>query len=558
MVNNFKVSSVLYNGRKNISFLPGSFTTETTSDVGCFCNNHQGARATLSSAVFFVKTLLLDELRLAWCKEKETVYGELDHTCQDGTVEKYEFEYQAAEEKISYLGNAPEDGSPYSIVPVVAYQVLTDAEQSMYALSLYKYVKDNDLANASISAYRLSDAFYFNYVKGNDLEITVEEGSLAPDTIKTAFNMGTLTDLSDKGAVHDLAKDLAETVPFKKCVENVSIPAKKKAAKKKNKNRWADVLKDIRTGKYLVAHEWTEEQLRHVPPMSYLDTFIPSEEFYEVLRKISYRLGNHMVMASDLGNTSPDDIKNDIVNVLLYGDPGSGKTALVHAIAAATGMPLYSIKFNEDSEDDVFEGRNKIVEGKISFVETEFLKGFADGGIVLMEEINLGRANMLTSVMNQALEYPFYVERNGYEKVTRHPLVAAFATMNLDTDGTMSLNSAMAQRFNNKYMIGEPDAKAFKERLTAMGFPENRVEYVYGVYDAIRSFLKESEQRAKYLKELSIRQCIAALNDMEEGTDAGRAVFNTMYGAICIKNRKLAEKIKDSILYTYPDFVDEE
>ena len=110
---------------------------------------------------------------------------------------------------------------------------------------------------------------------------------------------------------------------------------------------------------------------------------------------------------------------------------------------------------------------------------------------------------------------------------------------------------------NNKYMVDEPSEKQFKDRLVALGFPKERVDYVYGVYGKIRSYLKETEARSKYLKELSIRQCIAALQDMEEGTEASRAVYNTMFGAICIKNRKLAETIRDGILATYPDYTGE-
>lgn len=546
---NFKLSDVLFGVKKKVSILDGITTGMVSKETGAMCDSHKGQRAaTMSTAVFFIKALELKELALAYSSADNALYGELNHKTQTGDMDEFKFLIDK-DFRIQYVGEAPDAGNPYTVVPIVAsvmiqYQeVLTAAQDVFRSASI-------GMREKTLAAFRFCDAFYHLYAKTNTAtEYEVDEKALAIDTVKESCNMGHMEDLSK--AFTDLPIQRASVFG------DVKKRTRKKSEKKEEEDSWAKMLKEIKAGKYWVGYNWDKEQQQHIPPMSYLDTFIPSEEFYEILRKISFRLGDHMVNAVTLDKTEPDDIKNDIVNILLYGDPGSGKTALVHALAAATGMPLYSIKFNEDSEDDVFEGKNKIVEGKISFVETEFLKGFEKGGIVLMEEINLGRANMLTSVMNQALEYPFYVEKNGYEKVVRHPIVAAFATMNLDTDGTMTLNSAMAQRFNNKYMVDEPTGAQFKERLCALGFPQERVDYVYGVYAKIRTYLKETESRSKFLKELSIRQCIAALQDMEEGTAANRAVFNTMYGALCIKNRKLAEAVKTAILMTYPDYMGE-
>lgn len=536
--------------------------------------------ATLNSAAFLIKAVVKGELRLAVAPADSSIYGEFVHMNKlKGVYDKYNFVTRlnsaGGAPEIYYTESAPEEGSPYEVLPYVAARVLLSDDSEIQRELLNSFINavlkvkaDPQPLDATDAVIKFCDSFYYHmkHIFKTDY-FTVLENSLALETVKTSKLMGNLFDLSNitghdiEGAAYRI---LSAGIDFEPCeaLAGVKSPEgteekKKRSKKKPEATKWKSMLKDIKAGKYMISYEWSPEQLTHVPPMSYLDTFIPSEEFYEILRKIEYRIGDHMVHAMDFGAVTPDDIKNDIVNILLYGDPGSGKTAMVHALAAATGMPLYSIKFNEDSEDDVFEGKNKIVEGKISFVGTDFLEGFEKGGIILMEEINLGRANMLTSVMNQAMEYPFYVEKNGYEKVTRHPMVVAFATMNLDTDGTTTLNSAMAQRFNNKYMVGEPSAKEFKERLTASGFSEERVEHVYGVYSKIRDYLKENSQRQKFLKELSIRQCIAALKDMEEGTECRRAVFNTMYGAICIKNRKLADQIRETILDTYPDYMGE-
>lgn len=585
----------LFSGGKTVDIYDPVLTTGNTStNPDDFAYNTRTAhghnpsiKATISNAIFFVKALAKGELSIAFNAEDKIIYGELNHFSK-GTasipartiISRFAVTMEADRRRIVYEGDAPDDGNPYAILPYVAAEVLFSENEELRKslVDAVNFVHTGPRYTARSCAFKFCDAFYMcvKYEFEQILEVDEYENNLAVSSIKESYKMGYFQDLGNVNNAAGLsasAKLISEELKLPPCEAFSDIKKKarrKKATKKKEtaEERWERVLKKIKSGDYVLNFDWLPEQLSKIVPMSYLDNFIPTEEFYALLDKIELRLNRHMVPATLCGETGPEAIAKDIVNVLLYGDPGSGKTSLVHALSAATGMPLYSIKFNEDSEDDVFEGKNKIVEGKISFVGTDFLEGFANGGIILMEEINLGRANMLTSVMNQAMEYPFYIEENGYKKVHRHPLVAAFATMNLDTDGTTTLNSAMAQRFANKYMIGEPTPEQFRNILKKDGFMETRIDFVYGVYDKIRSYLKDTSSRTKYLKEISIRQCKAALYDMEEAAEfasdgkldaahAKTAIFNSFYGALCIKSRKLADAVKESILDTYPDYVDE-
>ncbi len=547
-------------------------------------HRHQAdAPSSTSRAAFFIKAVINGELALAIDVEDKVLYGEFNHKSAGSsgyapseTHSKFSVSLEPRV-LVTYEGDAPQEGNPYEILPYIAAEVLFSDNEEIYETfveCVNRFKTDPADYDARPLVFKFCDAFYMgSQYEFEGEKFDVDDNALSLSTIKEAYKMGHFQDLasvSDEKNLTKAARFLATNLSWPTCAELDGIVVTKKKRKttkrkKSAKTRWTEILKKIKSGDYLLNYDWKPEQLSKVVPMTYLDGFIPTEEFYALLDKIEFRLNRHMVPAVLCGETGPEAIAKDIINVLLYGDPGSGKTSLCHALSAATGMPLYSIKFNEDSEDDVFEGKNKIVEGKISFVGTDFLEGFANGGIILMEEINLGRANMLTSVMNQAMEYPFYIEENGYKKVHRHPLVAAFATMNLDTDGTTALNSAMAQRFANKYMIGEPTPEQFKNILSKDGFPEDRVEFVYGVYAKVRDYLKEMSSRSKYLKEISIRQCKAALYDMEEAAafaedgklDAGRArnaIFNAFYGALCIKSRKLANEIKEGILETYPDY----
>lgn len=291
-----------------------------------------------------------------------------------------------------------------------------------------------------------------------------------------------------------------------------------------------------------VAYEWAPEQLDRIRPVSFMKDFVPTETFFKIMKKMDLRIRDNMVENLQYGVTDPMLIRNDYVNMLFYGDPGTGKTTLANAIAACTGMPIYEVTFNEDSEEDEFEGKNKIVEGKLSFVETAFLEGFANGGILLLEEINLARANIFTSVLNQAMEYPYIIKKNGYERIKRHPLTVIIGTMNLETEGTTSLNSACSQRFTSKYLIEEMSDQEMKKSLAKRGYPKGDINYVYTQYKKLRKSLRESEQERKLLREISIRQCIDALNAIQEGVEPREAVIDSLYGALAVKNKRIADK----------------
>ena len=55
-----------------------------------------------------------------------------------------------------------------------------------------------------------------------------------------------------------------------------------------------------------------------------------------------------------------------------FGRPATGKTTLANAVGAMTQLPVSSIPFSKNTEEDTIEGKNKVVNGQIDFVETEF------------------------------------------------------------------------------------------------------------------------------------------------------------------------------------------
>ena len=127
--------------------------------------------------------------------------------------------------------------------------------------------------------------------------------------------------------------------------------------------------------------------------------------------------------------TGVEAIENDYINCLMVGRPSTGKTTVANAIAAMTGMPIYTVPFSKNTEEDTVEGKNKVVDGKIGFVETDFLKAYEHGGIIVCEEINLADPGVVMGSIGQAIEKPFILMKDGYIPIRRHPLCVIIGTI---------------------------------------------------------------------------------------------------------------------------------
>lgn len=242
------------------------------------------------------------------------------------------------------------------------------------------------------------------------------------------------------------------------------------------------------------------------------------------------------------------------MNVLLYGNLGTGKTVLAHALSAATGMPLYEVKFDKYTESDEVEGKNKIIAGKLAFAGTDFLEGYEKGGILLLEEINCADQNVLTGALNNAIEYPFFIMKDGYQKVNRNPFTVIIATMNVGTEGTMWLNQSFASRFKQKYRIADPSDEDFIRFLTNYGYDRDAAAYVHDAYVKVMKLLTSNRATAEYALNLSIRACLGALENMSEGEDAKTALVDTIVGAVGIVDPQAAMDIEKNVIANLPDF----
>lgn len=306
-----------------------------------------------------------------------------------------------------------------------------------------------------------------------------------------------------------------------------------------------------RAGEYLLNLDWKEAQCM-IPDLSFLNGFVPNQAFYKAVRKV-HRKCTSIIERMDAGFSGLDAIGRDYVNSLLVGRPGTGKTTMVKAICATLGIPLYTVPLSKNIEEDTFEGMTKVVDGKLSFVETNFLKCFQNGGMVVLEEVNLADPGIIMGCLGQAIEAPFILNKNGYEEVHRHPLCIVFATMNTGTAGSRPLSQAFSSRFKNTYIIDDPKETDFIRVLSDQHNNQTDCKNVFRYYKRIVEELVEHYNVPEIALSLSLRQCIGALDDMDEGSTLKEALYDTMIGKIAESDLEIANEISESIVATCVD-----
>ena len=138
-------------------------------------------------------------------------------------------------------------------------------------------------------------------------------------------------------------------------------------------------------------------------------------------------------------------------NVLLTGDTGAGKTALVKYMAHLTKSKLCRINLsnNTDEAELIGDWKPDPKTGRPVWVDGMLTKALRKGYWVLLDEVNLAPPE-LTAKLHSVLEDDRYLllERKNNEVVKAHPKFRLFATRNPgDMAGRETMNKATLNRY---------------------------------------------------------------------------------------------------------------
>lgn len=327
-----------------------------------------------------------------------------------------------------------------------------------------------------------------------------------------------------------------------------------------NTNPNMPIIERCRAGEFIIPWEWSAEDKLLIPSMNFLDLYIPNEDFEDALNLIKYS-SKKILENLDRGKSGEEAIGNYGKCLAFIGKPGTGKSTMIKAIAAACQIPFYPCTTTRFSEEDEYQGKTKLDHSNedtkaaaFKFCETPFLNAFEKGGIAVLEEFNLADPGMLMGAIGQAIEKPFIIEKDGYLPTKRHPLCIICFTCNVGTQGSQMPSEALFSRAPHVFNVEDPPEDSFIEILLKQteNVTRTQVANVFDTYKRLMNMLK-TENMPELMKVLTLRHCLAALDQIAAGVSFKRATSRTLINPLRVYAPEIADDFYSSVIDTAVD-----
>lgn len=410
--------------------------------------------------------------------------------------------------------------------------------------SLKEYFKDyDDGMIGSPAIYRFCDSYYYGFLNtGNNIKVMEDKSIHEEFRAAVTGGMAKLNSLGLSGYIPDV-------------YDSGSYAEEPEEEKKPTKEAGKTFLDECIAGKYVVPYDWDDEQKELIPNMSELDKFYENKFFKELVEMIYYgSMETLSINAKGIPFTDTMAYAEQMFNGRLIGEPGTGKSYTIRMACAACQVPFIDVAFSKHTEEDVAEGKTRIVDGKPEFVLTDIPKYWAKGGVQVWEEPNLADPAVTFGIASQALEKPFMIMENGVNKVYRHPLTFVFACENTGLEGTNPDNPAFSNRFETTWPIEAPTEEELKGMLEKQtGQSKTLVNWVYEAYKRTVNWLNDPKVgESEVCSNLSIRTCKGTIRNMRRGMSPVRAVETSIVGAVRSVDKELAENLMEEVISKLP------
>lgn len=131
--------------------------------------------------------------------------------------------------------------------------------------------------------------------------------------------------------------------------------------------------------------------------------------------------------------------------VQLKGEKGSGKNTLIETACWLLGRPLCRVQGNDDISKMDFEGSRTLKDGSTDFELSEMFRTLQVGGIVVVDEVNMIRPNVLAD-LHSLTDGSRSINVTGYGLVKMDPHACIVYTRNEGYVGTSEMNPATVDR----------------------------------------------------------------------------------------------------------------
>lgn len=531
------ILTTLFNGKRNLKLVPG-LSVQRRGPSGLFCSAQNTSKsAKISYAAIALEHILRGRV------------GALELTADSGMyVELWNEDKTEITDRILYKGGNicewSEDPIPQNsshlVMPFVAYALTENSGMDETKKAFDACVAEYNTGTLSEGAFfYFCDCFYYEWKNTYPSDINCD-CSLSLDMVRQAVRTknAKLPPAFTRNSIKAPAISIIEMAQEEEATKTVA---------------YSEQFEKCRKGDYKLSYCWENHQRVYIPHQSKLDSYEPNDAYFTIVNLISSELMKVQNRLND-GAYGVEAIENNYVNIILCGKPGTGKTTLANALGATFGMPVRTVTVSKHSEEDVFQGMTKVVQGGFQFVETPFLDVYKNGGLILIEEFNLMDPAVLMGALGQAIEKPFILYEDGYKEVRRHPMCVIVATMNTGTQGSREPSEAFTSRLPYTFILDDPTEAQFIDILCKNGYDKTDCIKVYKAYSRIVETLKNAEHNAEDVAmSVTLRHCLGALGLMKIGVPFKRALQQTMCGVIAIKDVVLAETIYSSVVETLVD-----
>lgn len=227
------------------------------------------------------------------------------------------------------------------------------------------------------------------------------------------------------------------------------------------------------------------------------------------------------------------------LNVMMVGPAGCGKTILAKSVAQAHGKKLTLVSCSAGMSEAQLLGRLLPLgdNGAFRYVESPFMKAYASGGVILLDEIDAADANLLlvinAALANGGVEIEARAASGLDTTVERHPdtmIIAAANTWGAGADtqyvGRGALDVSTLDRF---YRL----AVDYDERLEATLAHPDVVRRVQTIRKAARD--------AKLRRVVSTRMIVRIEAAMRAGLSQNEALSDELASWTLDERRKVGE-----------------
>ena len=230
-------------------------------------------------------------------------------------------------------------------------------------------------------------------------------------------------------------------------------------------------------------------------------------------------------------------------NILMIGEPGSGKSFAAQQISAELGIPLVTVNGHSDVSADLLIGgyrpvtvtdSDEVKQGGAPLVRYDgsFVEAYSKGYIYSFEEPNYTPPAVLGR-LNNALDFVGELVLEDGTRIKRHPNFIFIASVNPHLAGTQPMNDALINRMHATYVYETPTAADF------VRWAEDKFEYTNKRFiEELHSFLVKDFKALLYAngssKFPSFRGVEVLLPKLSLGVDFHAAMNETFVNPVML------------------------